>query len=172
MKQLAIEMKQINEPRIRVEIERPRGYGSVPGLSDEELADVAELERMAYLDLWGPLLSLPQQGQRDSRWLKGEAFDTHDFAALYDGFDWRWSRREELGLELRNARIMRDIVWERVDPRKAWPIVRLVRQDVLELEHIEDADIRAAAKWDGRMRALRERLEDLWERPHRGGGDA
>ena len=172
MKQQALEMRQISEPRIRVEVERSKGYGSVPGLPDEELADVAEMERMTYLDMWGPVLSLPQQGQRESEWWKGDAFKTHDFAALCGDFKWRWSRSEELKLELRNARIMREMVWERVDPRKTWPIVRLVRQDVLELEHIEDTDVRAAAKWDQRVRALRDRLEDLWERPRRGDGDA
>lgn len=38
---------------------RDRGYGSVAGLDDEELASPAELERQVYEREFGPILALP-----------------------------------------------------------------------------------------------------------------
>src|SRR3990172_3324131 len=58
-----------SEPRFSlVRVERDHGYGSVPGLEDEELADPAELERQAMIADWGPILALPvKPGQRRVR---------------------------------------------------------------------------------------------------------
>ena len=39
--------------------ESPNPYGSVPGLDDDELADPQELERLVYIEEWGPILALP-----------------------------------------------------------------------------------------------------------------
>jgi len=36
---------------------KPKRYGSVPGLEDDELADPYELERQVMMDEWGPILA-------------------------------------------------------------------------------------------------------------------
>ena len=53
---------------VLVKVERDTGYGSVPGLDDDELADAAELERWVMIQEWGPILALPvQRGRWDIR---------------------------------------------------------------------------------------------------------
>ncbi len=39
---------------------RNDGFGSIEDLPDEELASPAELERIYYKQLWGPVLLLPK----------------------------------------------------------------------------------------------------------------
>ena len=46
---------------------RKSRYGSVPGLSDEELASPEELERQAMREQWGAILALPVR--RRGRWV-------------------------------------------------------------------------------------------------------
>jgi hypothetical protein len=43
---------------------RPRPYGSVQDLDDDELADPDELERQVYLEEFGPILALPVRGRK------------------------------------------------------------------------------------------------------------
>lgn len=157
-------------PPAIVKRERPDRYGSVPGLDDSELANPHKLLQKVYYEMWKPILDLPkavndgrprptmdEQGNLD--W---GAFGTHDFEQLYENFDWRRSRREELQGELQHTQLMRELVMERVNPSLAWRIIRLVRQGVLDLDHITDENMRAVAKWDLRVQRARGELQSLW----------
>ena len=46
-------------PSAGLRVERPSGWGSVPGLEDNELLDERELERWMEQQEWGPVLALP-----------------------------------------------------------------------------------------------------------------
>ena len=105
-------------------IERDNGYGSVPGLPDEELADPAELARQAFIADWGPVLSLPVRGVyggfRPAIDEEGEldwgAFGTVDFERLQGPFDKTRYKADKLEEQVRDAAITLDMIAARLTP--------------------------------------------------------
>lgn len=91
-------------------------YGGVPGLDDEELADPEELERMAFLRDFEPVLSLPVK--RREGWVRPNfdegAFGSVDFDRLVPEFDKVRYKAEKLREQLRDLLITISIVKERL----------------------------------------------------------
>jgi hypothetical protein len=155
--------------------ERKDRYGSVPGLDDEELADPAELERQVMLQEWGPVLALPTRG-RDG-WIRPSidedgnidfgAFGTVDFERTQPAFDKLRYKADRLREELRNVIIMMETVSDRL-PRAKFRVLKLLQKGVIDLEHIQNSDMLAMARYYLRIVRLQNETKELrdasWER--------
>jgi hypothetical protein len=157
-----------------VRVEQSRGYGSVPGLDDDELADPDRLERQAYLADWGPILALPMprhwQGPRPTRdefgnWDWG-CYGTVDYLRDQPVFDKARYKLGKLREQLRNELIMVELVREHVRPAERGRVRDLALYSEIELEEVADCDERAYAKWLRRVRALAAQIQRLqaWRR--------
>ena len=152
-----------------IRVERETGYGSVPGLSDDELADPAELERWVMIQQWGPILSLPVKGRQggirpevdESGYLDWGAFGTIDFNRLRGPFDKVRYKVDRLREELKDAVIMLSIVNERIAGRRKYVILKHLRMGIIDIEHIVEADMRAIAKWYLRVRRLQREISQI-----------
>jgi len=160
--------KQQAGRRIVVEVERAKGYGSVPGLEDDELADEAELERMVVLEQWGPILALPCRSHSGIRPVIDElghrdwgAFGTWDFERLYGGFDKARYKAQKLREELRRCLIMLEMVTQRVPGRAKYLLLKHLAEGVIDFDHIEDEDMRAIAQWYLRAKRIRQQVREL-----------
>lgn len=146
-----------------------RGYGSVPGLEDGELASPAELERQMLLAEWGPILSLPVK-KRDS-WIRPNidengdidwgAFGTVDFKRIVPEFDKARYKADRLQEKLRNDLIILDVVRERVKPEARAAIRRLALHTQADLDDIENYAEWAYGRWLRHIRDLSREIRDL-----------
>jgi len=154
-----------------VSVERHRGYGSVPGLEDEELADPAELERQVFAQEWGPILALPCRSRRGGirpaidEWghLDWGAFGTWDFERLRGPFDAARYKADKLQEQLRNDLFMLDTVRERLSPEAREQVRTQASRPEVDLDDFADADQRAYAKWLRRVRRLSQEIYELRE---------
>lgn len=159
-------------------IERNDGYGSVPGLPDEELADPDELEKRVLKEQFALLDCIPYEKGNGRRWIRPAvledgsldwgAFGSIDFDRLRrHGRDRSWREVDELRDDLANAVIMFDIINDRIGGRVARSakhrVLRYVLNGQLPLDGILDDDLRALAKWRLRCQGLRVRIRELTE---------
>jgi len=146
-------------------------YGSVPGLEDEELADPEELERVAFIEDWWPVLALPQPKREtgirpeidESGYKDWGAFGTVDFERIcprHFSIDWK---RERLREELSYAVYVLGSVCQRVRVDEACLTMKRLRMGELALSEIKDSDLWAVGKWYLRCRRLRDDLRKLGE---------
>jgi len=154
---------------------RGNPYGSVPGLDDEELADIEELERQVLLQAWGPILALPVRTKRG--WIKPtidddlgvqiDAFGTVDFERRVPEFDKARYKADRLSEKLRDVLIMLGIVKERL-PKAKYRALKYLGRGVIELEHIENPDMLALAKYFLQAKRLQKEITELrkasWKR--------
>ena len=155
--------------------ERKNRYGSVPGLDDEELADPYELERQLMLEEWGPVLSLRVRGSKshfrphmdESFGVDFGAFGTVDFSRTMPEFDKRLYAAGKLQEQLNDTLIQFAMVRDRL-PLAKYKVLKLVERDVIELEHIANADMQALALYHLRILRLQKRIARLrqlsWEK--------
>ena len=155
--------------------ERKNRYGSVPGLDDSELADPDELERQVLRQEFGPVLALPvgrtkhslrpnidQDGSVD--W---GAFGTVDFDRYGGGFDRIRYKADKVREQLKDLLILLGIVNDRVKTRAKYLVLKYLRMGIIELEHIENNDMRALARLYLRARRMRTEIAELWEASER-----
>ena len=144
-----------------VQVERDSGYGSVPGLDDEELANPEELERQVFMQEWGPILALPDRRRHSGirpvmdefgQWDWG-AFGTVDFDRIRPAFNKARYKREKLQEELRDARIMMDIVRDRLSPAAREGVRRAVQLGS-DLDDFTEEDEHIYAKYYLRARRI------------------
>jgi len=148
-------------------IERDDGYGSVPGLDDDELANPDELLKQVMLYEWQPILDLPAPEPRnlirptvdEFGNLDRGAFDSVDFHRLYK-FDKSRYKADKLQEELRDALIMFDMVKERV-PVEARTRVIEYAQSGRDIDDIDDFKMWSMARWFLRTRRIREEIRQL-----------
>ena len=148
-------------------------YGSVPGLEDEELADPAELERQVMMQEWGPVLMLPVR--RGTRWVQPTvdengkvewgAFGSVDFAKTIPEFDKARYKVDMLREKRRDTLIMFSIVKERL-PAARNQVLKYLERGVIELDQIENEDMRALARLHLRARRLDAEIRRLLETSH------
>ena len=95
------------------------------------------------------------------------AFATVDFERSMPEFDKARYKLDKLREELRNVFIMMETVSYRL-PKVKRNILRLLDKGVIDLDHIENSDMLAMAKYHLRVRRLQEQIERLkkasWER--------
>jgi len=151
---------------VLVKVEKVNSYGSVPGLDDEELADPEELERQVMRQEFEPLLTLPRPARRgnirpaidESGGVDWGAFGTVDFARTRPAFNGSRARLRELRERLKDRLILLAIVKRRL-PREAGLVLKFVKMGIIELEHITNEDMLAAARLYLEARKLQ---QELW----------
>lgn len=155
--------------------ERRNRYGSIPDLPDEELATPEELERQVFLQEWGPVLQLPVRGRSSPIQPNVDeyfgvdygAFATIDFERSMPEFDKARYKADRLKEELRNVIIMMETVSDRL-PKAKYRVLKLLKRGVIALEHIENSDMLAMARYylrAGRLQQQMKQLKDAsWER--------
>ena len=145
--------------------EQANKYGSIADLPDEELADPDELERMVYLQEFGPILQLPTKGGKrafygnldeDGRVDFG-AFGTVDFDRQRPEFDRARYRLDKLKEELKNLVMMVQMINERIASKAKYQVLKYVQMGVLDLEEIADWDMQQLA--EKYLRAVRLKQE-------------
>jgi hypothetical protein len=158
-----------------VRVERDQGFGSVPGLPDEELADPAELERQAMIADWGPILSLPVKsvygGIRPAidefGHLDWGAFGTADFERLHGPFDKARYKADKLEEDVRDAVITLGMISARLPAESVNSIQARLRDDSFDIDDLEGADEYGFARFYTRVKRLRSEIRELrqfsWE---------
>jgi hypothetical protein len=163
------------ERRRLVLIERQTGYGSVPGLDDSELANPEELERQVVLDLWGPILALPELGRRtgfrpvidESGHRDWGAFGTVDFERLHGGFDKARYKADKLREDLRRTLIALEVISERLPHDARCLVLKYLDAGVIDFDHIDSLDMQAVARRYLRAKRLRREIRELREHSRR-----
>jgi hypothetical protein len=138
---------------------RNKGYGSLPDLSDEELASPEELERAYYKELWGPIWLLPNRKRYNQIWdISGDvdynAFASVDFDRLRPEFDKARYKADKLGEQLRDVLIIYAIINERVQKKVKYKLLKLVGTGRIEADQIKDWDMWQLAKYYMRILKL------------------
>ena len=118
-------------------------YGSIPDLPDEELATPEELERLVFLQEWGPVLALPVRGGNPIKPNIDEyfgvdlgAFATVDFERTMPHVSKVRYKVEKLKEERRDVLIMLEMVKRRVPDRAKYKVLEYVRKGILDLGDI------------------------------------
>ena len=154
-----------------LKVERSKGYGSVPGLDDAELADPAELERQAIAEEWGPVLALPVKGKGtqmgsvvdESGGIDFGAFGTVDFEKEASEFDKALYKAEKLREQMRDLVIRMGIVKERLSGTAKYQVLKYLRMGVIGLEDVAVEDMRHLGGLYLRARRLRKEIRELEE---------
>ena len=154
-----------------LKVQRSSGYGSVPGLDDDELADPVELERQVMKQEFAPVLDLPGKGKSsgirpdvdECGGVDWGAFGTVDFQQRVPGFDKARYKAEKVREQLKDVMLLFDMVKERVPGRAKFVVLKQLRMGVIELEHVADEDMRALGKLYLRCRRLRQEIAQLEE---------
>jgi len=157
---------EVPESALRTDDEET-GYGSVPGLSDDELASHEELERQVALAEWGPILALPCDARErafhpdidECGHLDG-AFGTVDFERLYPSFDKARYKADMLEKQLQWALITLGMVQERLSFQTRLQVLDRIRSGV-DLDDFDDMNEYAYARWYLRARSLRNQIREL-----------
>lgn len=151
-----------------ITIRRSRGWGSVPGLEDDELLDEQELERWLEQQDWGPVLALPVK--KRSSTLKPSideggrvdwgAFGTVDFERMYGSFDKARYKADILREKLKDVLITLDIVRRRLPPA-GYLVLKLVQMGIISSDHVTSDDVQAALRLRRKAQQLRDEIADL-----------
>ena len=160
-------------------VERSNRYGSVPGLTNEELADPDELERQVYAEMFRPVLQLPVQGRHSSIQpnideggkVDWGAFGTVDFERMQPEFDKVRYKAEKLREQVKDLLIRLSIVKERVPGRAKYQVLKYLKMGVIRLEHIVSHDMLAMVRLYLRVKRLQQEIARLeqasWVRKQR-----
>ena len=144
-------------------------YGTIPDLPEEELVDPDELERVAYKEMWWPILRLPQQRwecpirpniDEDGR-IDWGAFGSVDFDSYRPQFDKLRYKVEKLREKLKDRVIMLKIMSARIPGKTKIKILKLVRTGVLDIGNIVDNQMYFLAEMYIQAWGLREQIERL-----------
>jgi hypothetical protein len=154
------------------------GYGSVPDLDDEELADPRELERVYLRQEFGPILALPvrktEGGPRPEYDEDGFAvgpFGMVDFDRIQPAFDKARYKADKLREERKDVLIRFDIIRERLPHENVRLVFKRLREGSIEVDDIADFDMWWMAKFYLRAERLRRQIAELdeasWQRKQR-----
>ena len=151
--------------------EKTNRYGSVPGLSDEELMNPDELERQVYREELGPVMMLPQPKCRNFNpgwdWsvdVDFDAFASADFDRTQPEFDKYRYKSGKLREQLKDSVIMMRIVWERIPGKAKYTVLKLVKMGKIDIGQIRDFDLYIVAEMYLRARWLRQQVDELQEK--------
>jgi hypothetical protein len=152
-------------------VRRENRYGTLPDLEDGELADPNELERQAITAEWEPVLALPVKTKRG--WVQPPAdvsgavdfgaFGTVDFERTAPELDKAMYKAERLQEKLADVFILLGIAKERLPGRAKYLVLKSLGQGVIELEDIQNEDMRALAMLWLRAKKLQKDIGDLRE---------
>ncbi len=162
-----------------LKVEQKNGYGSVPGLNDDELADPDELERQIARAEWGPILRLPVMGGKDSfrpdvdeDGIVFGAFGSVDFERVTPGFDKVQYKADKLRERLKDTILMLEMIRQRLPKKPVALVLKYLRMGIIDLEHISDFDAWQLGTFYLRTRRLRREIVELeevsWRRKQEG----
>jgi hypothetical protein len=146
------------------------------GLMGDDDAAPEQLERLAFMMDWGPIMELPVRNHRgqirpaidEQGQLDWGAFGTVDFERLRGPFDVAGYKADKLQDELRHNVLMLQTVAERVPVEAQIRILEQGRTGVLDLDEVEDADEWLFARRYLRIKRLRNEIRELrkqsWQR--------
>lgn len=151
---------------------RDKGYGSIKGLSDEELISPDELERMIYTDEFAEILSLPAPKKTsvvkhvidDSGKPDWGAFGTVDFDRFTGGLDKARYKADRLKEELFNQRLKIEIISGRIKTTVKYKVIKYVFAGILDVDDIADMEMFCLAKACLRARRIQREIAELKER--------
>lgn len=154
---------------------RPNKYGSVPGLDDSELADPDELERQVLRQEFAPVLALPDKAGRscikpnidEGGRVDWGAFGTVDFDRYRQQFDKLRYKADKVAEQRKDVLIMFGIVNARIRVWAKYLVLKYLRMDIIEFEHIVNNDMSALAKLYLRARRMRKEIAELQEASER-----
>ncbi len=151
-------------------LRRSKGYGSIQDLPNDELADLAELERQIFRNEFEAILCLPtpRSGRynpaRDtSADVDFNAFACVDFQRTQPEFDKAKYKADKLGEQLKDLVIMINIVSDRIPGKAKYAILKQVRMGIIEADDIEDWNMWQLAKLHVRIIDLRKQVSELRE---------
>jgi hypothetical protein len=141
------------------------------GLMGEYEATQTQLERLAFMMDWGPIMELPVRSNRgrlrpaidENGQLDWGAFGTVDFERLREPFDVARFKADRLQEEVRDNRIMLEINAERLSAEARNRILELGRKGMLNLDSIKDCDEWFFARRYLLIRRLRNEICELRE---------
>ena len=144
-------------------------YGSVEGLEDDELASPAELERVYYQGLWGPILLIPCKKSYSPAWdISGDsgnnAFISMDFDRMRPEFDKARYVRDKLREQVKDLVIKMKILSERIKDVRKYKVLRLVGKGVLDADDIQNWDMWQLAVMYKRTIRIRKNIARLEEK--------
>jgi hypothetical protein len=139
------------------------------GLADEDEATPEQLERLAFIMDWGPIMELPVRSNRgrlrpaidENGQLDWGAFGTVDFERLREPFDVARFKADRLQEEVRDNRIMLEINAERLSAEARNRILELGRKGMLNLDSIKDCDEWFFARRYLLIKRLRDEIQEL-----------
>ena len=156
---------------VLLQVKRDSGYGKVPDLEDEELADPYELERQVMAEEWGPILALPVKAR--GGWVQPRlegpsdvdfnAFATVDFDRLRPEFDKARYKADKLKEQLGDVLIMLSTVKDRLPGKAKYLVLKYLKLGLIDLDHIVSEDMRALARLWLRARRLQAGIAELRE---------
>ena len=145
-------------------------YGSVEGLDDDELATPAELERIYYRQLWGPIWLLPKPKSADFNpaWhchcdLDYNAFASVDFDRMRPEFNKARYKRDKMREKIKDLVIMMKIVSVRIKNVRKYKVLRLVGHGSLDADDIQHGDLWQLALMYKRTLMLKKEIVRLQE---------
>ena len=141
------------------------------GLTGDNDASLEQLERLAFMMDWGPIMELPVKSHRgkirpaiDERGqLDWGAFGTVDFERLREPFDIARYKADMLQAELRHNVLMLETLAGRVPVEAQIRMLELGRTGRLDLDEIGDADEWLFARRYLRIKRLRNEIRELRE---------
>ena len=155
---------------------RVNRYGSVEGLSDEELVEPDELERMHLMEELRPVLQLPVRGRKcpikpsideDGR-VGCDTFGTMDFEEYRPDVDKPLYKANMLGEERKSVIItilmLRDRIKKASNYGVAWKLLKHARAGTIDVDDIKDWDAWQLAKCEMRVRRLERQIKELREK--------
>ena len=154
-----------------ITVQKPSGYGFVPSLDENELADPDELERQVLVQEFAPVLALPFKARRnpiepatnENGHVDWGAFGTVDFDRYRPKFDKAGYKADKLKEKLGDVLIMLSIVKERIKSKAKYLVLKYLRMGIIELEHIVDDDMLALGRLYVRVRRIQREIAELRE---------
>ena len=139
---------------------KKNNYGGVPDLSDDELADPQELEKLYLRREFGPVLALPVRKTQsrprpefDEDGFAVGAFATVDFESRKPAIDKMIYKADKLREQRKDVLIMYAIIRDRIPGLAKYKVLKLLKAGIIDMGDIQDFDTyMMAEQW---LRAVR-----------------
>lgn len=144
---------------------KPERYGFIEELEPSEHADPQELERIAYLRFFEPVLSLPRKDKNSPFMpdIAGGAFNTWDFHRMFPQIE-QYARKQRtlnwLNSKLQDRVNLLSILKERLTRQQRAQAITAAR-GARRLSELEDHDTQMFAQEYKRSLQLRNRIQQI-----------
>lgn len=139
-------------------------FGTVEGLSNDDLADPYELERQVLRNDFEALLCLPKpkSARYNPAWdSSADAFGTVDFDRTQPDFDKARYKVDKLKEQLKDLLILIYIVNDRIQGKAKYKILKLVKHGIIDVDDINDWDMWQLSKMYMKALLIRKQIKEL-----------